>query len=95
MKTPMQGTRKKPETPISRSQEYTHFSHCHTCILRQGTVPSSLDRVDIKSLLRQLRRILGESYSRARLEQREGQHSPEHPRQLEDLLELEFLVSLG
>ena len=30
-----------------------------------------------------------------RLEQREGQHSPEHPRQLEYFLKLELLVPLG
>lgn len=64
-------------------------------ILRQGTVPSRLNRVDIKSLLRQFRRILTKRRSRARLEQRERQHGPEHPRQLEYFLEFELLVPLG
>lgn len=65
-----------------------------TGILRQRTVPPSLDGIHIKPLFCQLCGILAKSQSSATLNQGESQNRPEHPRQLEHFLELELFVLL-
>lgn len=64
------------------------------CILRQGAIPSRLNRVNIEPLLGQLGGILTKGRSGAGLEEGKGQDSPEHPGQLKHLLELELLILL-
>ena len=64
-------------------------------ILRQRTVPSRLDGIDIESLLCQFCGILGKDRGCARLEYRECHDGPEHPRKFQHLFELELLVLLG
>lgn len=49
------------------------------CILYRSRVPSGLDGVDVKSLLRHFGRVLLEDDGRARLEQRECDNAPERP----------------
>jgi len=66
----------------------------HTGILRQRTIPPRLNSINIKSLLRQLSRILAKHGSSTSLEYRKPHDSPEHPGELKYLPKFKFLVLL-